>query len=157
MATSTPSTAEASNRGFWLVVGPLAAVSTLLVALIFLNRPDAERASEFTARDNLRTALDAAEAVRQEEGTFAAATALRLREVESDLLFIDPDQASNNSEVISVFASGSVWAAAARAETGACFWVRARPDRSTAFGTGTDCSGEAASTGRAGPEGWPSP
>ncbi|HEX9717935.1 MAG TPA: hypothetical protein VGA93_08335 [Actinomycetota bacterium] len=157
MATSTPSTAEASNRGFWLVVAPLAAASALLVALIFLNRPAAERASEFTARDNLRTALDAAEAVRQEEGTFAAATALRLGEVESDLLFIDPDQASNNSEVISVFASGSVWAAAARAGTGACFWVRARPDRPTAFGTGTDCSGEAASTRGAGPEGWPSP
>jgi len=157
MATSTPSTAEASNRGFWLVVAPLAAASALLVALIFLNRPAAERASEFTARDNLRTALDAAEAVRQEGGTFAAATALRLGEVESDLLFIDPDQASNNSEVISVFASGSVWAAAARAGTGACFWVRARPDRPTAFGTGTDCSGEAASTRGAGPEGWPSP
>ena len=157
MATSTPSTAEASNRSFWLVVAPLAAASALLVALIFLNRPAAERASEFTARDNLRAALDAAQAVRQEEGTFAAATALRLRGVETDLLFIDPDQASNNPEVISVFASGSVWAAAARAGTGACFWVRARPDRPTAFGTGTDCSGEAASTRGAGPEGWPSP
>lgn len=157
MATSTPTPKGGSNRAFWLVVGPLAAASAVLVVLIFLNRPSAERASEFTARDNLRTALAAAEAVRQEEGTFAAATALRLREVESDLLFIDPDQASNNSEVISVFASGAVWAAAARAETGACFWVQARPDRSTAFGTGTDCSGEAASTGRSGPEGWPSP
>jgi len=157
MATSTPTPTGGSNRGFWLVVGPLAAASALLVALILLNRPAAERASEFTARDNLRTALDAAEAVRQEEGTFGAATALRLRGVETDLLFIDPDQASNNSEVISVFASGSVWAAAARAETGACFWVRARPNRPTAYGTGADCSGEAASTGRAGPEGWPSP
>ncbi|HEX9716592.1 MAG TPA: hypothetical protein VGA93_01485 [Actinomycetota bacterium] len=157
MATSTPTPTQSSNRGFWLVVGPLAAASAVLVALIFLNRPSAERASEFTARDNLRTALVAAEAVREEEGTFAAATALQLRGVETDLLFIDPDQASNNSEVISVFASGSVWAAAARAETGACFWVRARPDRPTAFGTGTDCSGEAASTGPAGPEGWPSP
>lgn len=157
MATSTPTPTRASNRGFWLVVGPLAAAGAVLVALIFLNRPSAERASEFTARDNLRAALDAAEAVRQEEGTFAAATALRLRGVETDLLFIDPDQASNNSEVISVFASGSVWAAAARAETGACFWVRALPDRPPAYGTGTDCSGEAASTGKAGPEGWPSP
>jgi len=157
MATSTPSTAEASNRGFWLVVGLMAAASVVLLVLILLNRPAAERASEFTARDNLRTALAAAEIVRDQEGTFTAASALRLRQAEPDLLFIDPDEASNNAEVISVLATDSMWAAAARAETGACFWVRARPDRSTAFGTGTDCSGEAASTGRAGPEGWPSP
>ncbi|HEY1126465.1 MAG TPA: hypothetical protein VGF83_01775, partial [Actinomycetota bacterium] len=84
--------ASASNRGFWLVVGLMAAASAVLLVLILLNRPAAERASEFTARDNLRTALVAAESVRNQEGTFGAAGALRLSQAEPDLLFIDPDE-----------------------------------------------------------------
>jgi hypothetical protein len=146
---------RASNRGFWLVVGPIAAASVVLLVLIVANRPAARRASEFTARDNVRTALRAAEAVREKEGTFAAATALRLRQVEPDLLFIDPDEASNNSEVVSVLATDTLWAAAVRAETGTCFWVRDRPGQGAEYGTGTDCSGEAAKT--ATPATWPSP
>src|SRR2546422_903822 len=56
--------ARASNRGFWLVVGLMVAASAVLLVLILLNRPAAQRASEFTARHNLRTALAAAETVR---------------------------------------------------------------------------------------------
>ncbi|HVH52753.1 MAG TPA: hypothetical protein VNA32_01320 [Actinomycetota bacterium] len=146
---------RASNRGFWLVVGLMAAASGVLLALILLNRPAAERASEFTARDNLRTALAAAESVREQEGTFGAASALRLRRAEPDLLFIDSDESSNNAEVISVLATDSMWAAAARAETGACFWLRVLPGGPTVYGRGTNCSGQAA--GAAAPAAWPSP
>ena len=147
--------ARTSNRGFWLVVGLMVAASAVLLVLILLNRPAAERASEFTARHNLRTALAAAETVRNQDGTFAAATALRLRQAEPDLLFIDPDESSNNAEVISVLATHSMWAAAARAETGACFWLRVGPGRTIVYGRGTDCSGQAA--GAAAPAAWPSP
>jgi hypothetical protein len=147
--------ARTSNRRFWLVVGLMAAASAVLLVLILLNRPAAERASEFTARDNLRTALAAAESVRNQEGTFGAAGALRLRQAEPDLLFIDPDESSNNAEVISVLATDAMWAAAARAETGACFWLRVRPGRPTVYGRGTDCSGNAAGAGP--PAAWPAP
>jgi hypothetical protein len=147
--------ARTSNRGFWLVVGPMAVAGTVLLVLILLNRPAAERASEFTARDNLRTALAAAESVRDLEGTFGAAGALRLRQAEPDLLFIDPDESSNNAEVISVLATDAMWAAAARAETGACFWLRVRPGRPAVYGRGTDCSGNAAGVGA--PAAWPAP
>ncbi len=133
----------------------MVAASAVLLVLILLNRPSAERASEFTARDNLRTALAAAETVRDQEGTFAAASALRLRQAEPDLLFIDPDEASNNAEVISVLATDSMWAAAARAETGACFGGRVRPGRPPVSGLGPDCRGEAA--GAAARAAWPSP
>jgi hypothetical protein len=147
--------ASASNRGFWLVVGLMAAASVVLLVLILLNRPAAERASEFTARDNLRTALVAAESVRNQEGTFGAAGALRLSQAEPDLLFIDPDESSNNAEVISVLATDAMWAAAARAETGACFWLRVRPGQPAVYGRGTDCTGNAAGTGA--PAAWPTP
>jgi hypothetical protein len=144
---------RASNRGFWLVVGPIVAASAPLLVLIVLNRPAAHRASEFAARHNLRTALTAAEAVRSAEGSFAAASALRTRQAEPDLLFIGPDEASNNPDVISVFANDSAWAAATRAETGTSFWLRARPDRPTVYGS--DCTGQAAAA--AALAAWPSP
>jgi hypothetical protein len=147
--------ARTSNKGFWLIVGLMAGASVVLLILILLNRPAAGRASEFTARDNLRTALAAAETVREREGSFDAANALRLRQAQPDLLFIEPDESSNNAEVISVLAGDTMWAAAARAETGACFWLRVRPGGPVVYGRGTDCSGQAA--GVAAPAAWPSP
>lgn len=153
---SSPGSApRASNRGFWLVAAPTAAVGVLLLALIFANRPAAERASEFMARDNLRTALEAARAVAGREGTLAAATPLVMDKEADDLLFIDPDLASNDPDVVSVFASDEVWAGAARADTGACFWIRTAPSGEAVVGIGTDCTGEAAVAGT--PAAWPSP
>jgi hypothetical protein len=148
-------TVPASNRGFWLVMTPIAVVGVALLVLIFTNRPAAERASEFTARHNLRISLDAARSIAEREGTLAAAGTLAMRQEASDLAFTDPDLASNNPEVISVYATDGLWAAAARAETGACFWIRTDPSGAVQTGRGTDCSGDAASTER--PVAWPSP
>jgi hypothetical protein len=148
-------TVPVSNRGFWYVVGPMVVVGAGLLVLIFANRPAAERASEFTARHDLRIALDGARAIRDRAGTFAAAGALGMRRQVSDLAFTDPDLASNNPEVISVYATDGLWAAAARAETGACFWIRTDAAGRTQTGRGSDCTGEAASTEA--PVAWPSP
>jgi hypothetical protein len=147
--------ARPSNRGFWLVVGPMAVVSALLLVLILANRPAAERASEFTARHNLRTSLSSARAIERRTGTFAAADAIAMRVQASDLAFTDPDLSSNNPDVISVFATDRVWAAAARAETGACFWIRTDPSGDVQTGRGSDCTAEAASSEA--PAAWPSP
>jgi hypothetical protein len=147
--------ARSSNRGFWLVVGPMAAVSALLLVLIFANRPAAGRASEFTARHNLRTSLSAARAIQRTTGTFAAAGPIAMRVQASDLAFTDPDLSSNNPDVISVFASDGVWAAASRADTGACFWIRTDASGDVQTGRGSDCTGQAASTEA--PAAWPSP
>jgi hypothetical protein len=136
-------------------MAPIAIVGTALLVLILTNRPAAERASEFTARHNLRISLDAARAIADREGTLAAAGTVAMRDEASDLAFTDPDLASNNPEVISVYATGSLWAAAARAETGACFWIRTVPGGAVETGRGTDCTGDAASAGR--PAVWPSP
>ena len=147
----------ASNRGFWLAMVPTAVLGVLLLVLILASRPAAERASEFTARDNLRTAVRAARDVADREGSFAEAVpfALGSEAVTDDLLFIDPDLASNDPDVVSVFATDEVWAGAARADTGACFWIRVTPTGEEALGTGSRCSGEAAAA--APPATWPSP
>lgn len=148
-------TAPASNRGFWLVMTPIAIVGAALLVLIFTNRPAAERASEFTARHNLRISLDAARAIAEREGTLAAAGTVAMRDEVSDLAYTDPDLASNNPEVISVYATDPLWAAAARAETGACFWIRSDAGGDVQTGRGTDCTGDAASIEK--PIAWPSP
>lgn len=147
----------ASNRGFWLAMVPTAVLGVLLLVLILASRPAAERASEFTARDNLRTAVRAARDVADREGSFADAVPLALgsEAVADDLLFIDPDLASNDPDVVSVFATDEVWAGAARADTGACFWIRVTPTGGEALGMGSRCSGEAAAA--APPASWPSP
>ena len=123
---------------------PIGVACVVLVSLILLNRPVAERASEVTARQNLRHAMDAARQIEREHGTFLAATKLELKAIASDLLFIDPDEASNAPEVVSVYASDTAWAAANRADTGTCYYVRMGSDAPTTFGTGADCTGVAA-------------
>jgi hypothetical protein len=130
-------------------------VGAALLLLILTNRPAAERASEFTARHNLRISLGAARELAGRDGTLAAATTVAMRAEASDLAFTDPDLASNNPEVISVYATDALWAAAARAETGACFWIRTDPTGRVETGRGSNCTGDAAATGR--PVAWPSP
>jgi len=72
-----------------------------------------------------------------------------------DILLIDPDQGSNDPEVVSVFATDQAWTGTTRAETGDCFWIRIEAQGRTVLGTGTNCSAEEASAAE--PSGWPDP
>jgi hypothetical protein len=150
----------AGNRGFWKVFIGLAVGGILLVALVIAFRPVARTGAVAYAQSNLRKVAAAAERVRAQEGTFEDATRRRLAldgELE-DLLLIDPDQSSNDSEVVSVLAADGSWTGSARADTGECFWIRlegAGGSLARFLGTGTDCSAEEASLADAGS--WPEP
>jgi hypothetical protein len=150
----------AGNRGFWKVFIGLAVGGILLVALVIAFRPVARTGAVAYAQSNLRKVAAAAERVRAQEGTFEDATRRRLAldgELD-DLLLIDPDQSSNDSEVVSVLASDASWTGSARADTGECFWIRlegAGESLARVLGTGTDCSAEEASLADAGS--WPEP
>jgi hypothetical protein len=150
----------AGNRGFWKVFIGLAVGGILLVALVIAFRPVARTGAVAYAQSNLRKVAAAAERVRAQEGTFGDATRQRLAldgDLE-DLLLIDPDQSSNDSEVVSVLAADGSWTGSARADTGECFWIRlegAGGVPATVLGTGTDCSAEEASLADAGS--WPEP
>ncbi len=153
--------ARSSNRGFWTIFVALGAGGIALVALVIAFRPIARTGAVAFAQSNLRQASAAAERAARADGSLAAATPLRLRldpEV-GRLLFIDPDQSSNDSEVVSVLATEQAWTGAARADTGDCFWVRVEATEAgslgTVYGTGTDCSAEQAAL--APPEVWPEP
>ena len=136
---------------------PMAAGGVLLIALVVVSRPVARSGAVAYAQANLRAAADAAQLVAEADGSLADATALRMREAAGldDLLLIDPDTASNHPEIVSVFAQSDRWTGAARADTGACYWIRVEADGRTVFGSGTDCSAEEAAT--ASPGGWPEP
>jgi hypothetical protein len=147
----------ASNRGFWKVFLSLGLGSVALVVLVIAFRPVARTGAVAYAQQNLRDAVEAARRVAGAEGSLGSATALRMRAepAVSDLLFIDPDTSSNDSEIVSVRATATAWTGAARADTGECFWVRAEATGATLFGTGTDCSALEAS--EAEPTAWPDP
>ncbi|MGH2635925.1 MAG: hypothetical protein ACRDHU_07260 [Actinomycetota bacterium] len=146
-----------SNRGFWKVFLALGAGGIALVVLIIAFRPVARTGAVAFAQRNLRTAAAAAQRVAEEEGSLEAATALRMGSEPDvdDLLFIDPDTSSNDSEIVSVRATEGAWTGAARADTGDCYWVRVEATGRTLVGTGTDCSAEEAS--EAAPGAWPEP
>jgi len=152
-----PGGVQRGNAGFWKIFIGLAAGGILLIVLVVVFRPVARTGAVAYAQSNLRTAAEAAERLAAEEGSLAAASRPRLEldPAVSDLLLIDPDQASNDSEVVSVSARKEAWTGSARADTGECFWIRVLPSGETVLGTGTDCSGDEAALAE--PNGWPEP
>jgi hypothetical protein len=149
-----------SNRGFWKVVLPLVVGGILLVVLVVVFRPVARTGAVAYAQANLRRAAEAAEDLAT-EGSVADADreTLAADGAVDDLLLIDPDQSSNDPEVVSVLASQVAWTGSVRAETGECFWIRiaagAGGTFGTVYGTGTDCSADEAS--EAEPGAWREP
>jgi len=148
---------QRSNAGFWKVLAGLALGGIVLLALIVIFRPVARTGAVAFTQSNLRTVAEAAERLAGKEGSLAAASRpfLELDPALSDLLLIDPDQASNDPEIVSVSAAGGSWTGSARADTGECFWIRILDSGETVFGTGTDCSGDGAALAE--PNGWPEP
>ena len=149
-----------TNRGFWKVVVPLVVGGILLVVLVLVFRPVARTGAVAYAQANLRRAAEAAEDLANQGSlVLADRQTLAVEGGIDDLLLIDPDQSSNDPEVVSVLATRSAWTGSARAETGECFWIRvaagAGGSFGTVYGTGTDCSADAAS--EAEPGAWRDP
>ena len=138
------------------MVVPLVVGGILLVVLVLVFRPVARTGAVAYAQANLRRAAEAAENLAT-DGSLADADRemLAARGVVDDLLLIDPDQSSNDPEVVSVLATRGAWTGSARAETGECFWIRVGASGGTVYGTGTDCSADEASA--APPGNWPEP
>ena len=136
------------------MVLPLVVGGILLVVLVLVFRPVARTGAEAYAQANLRRAAEAAESLAA-VGSLADADrgSLTTRGEVDDLLLIDPDQSSNDPEVVSVLATREAWTGSARAETGQCFWIRIPASGGIVVGTGTDCSAEEASG--AAPGAWP--
>ena len=113
-----------SNRGFWKVIVPLGVGGIVLVVLVLVFRPVARTGAVAYAQTNLRRTAEAVELVAA-AGSLADADRIRLATEGGvdDLLLIDPDQSSNDPEVVSVLATEAAWTGSA-GQTGECFWIR---------------------------------
>jgi len=138
----SPEPQRPSNRGFWLVVGTILAAGLFLVVEIFANRPIANTIGH--AQDTLRRAQAAAENIERDTGAFADADVEGLAAALPGLTFRGDDVGSIGLDDVSVSASATEWAAAVRAGSDACFYLRLEVGEDPRYGVGSDCTGAAA-------------
>jgi hypothetical protein len=135
-----------SNRGFWLVLGTLLVASIVMLVEIFANRPIANTIGH--AQHTLRVAQAGAEQRFAETGTFTGADAAGLAAsgigATDGLTFVPAGEPSSGLDSVSVYASGTEWAAAVEATPGACFYLRLRAGEDELYGVGTVCTGDQA-------------
>jgi hypothetical protein len=131
-----------SNRGFWVVAGTLLVGGIFLIVEIFANRPLADSIGH--AQQTLRRAQGAAEIALAETGGFDAADADGLTADVPELSFRPSDEASVGLDDVSVAASDTTWAAAVEIRPGACFYLHLTRGDDPRYGSGTECTGQAA-------------
>jgi hypothetical protein len=137
-----PEPPAGSNRGFWLVVGALFVAAAFLVVEILAHRPLADTIGH--AQTTLRRAEAAAETIRSETGGFGEADASGLSQTLPNLRFLGAREPSVGLDDVSVAASDRVWAGAVQARPGACFYLRLEIGADPRYGSGEECTGEAA-------------
>jgi hypothetical protein len=141
-AEFAPEPQRPSNRGFWLVVGTILAGGLFLIVEIFANRPIANTIGH--AQDTLRRAQAAVENIERDTGSFAEADAEGLSAALPGLTFRGGDDASIGLDDVSVWAPPTEWAAAVRAGSDACFYLRLEVGEDPRYGVGGECTGTAA-------------
>jgi hypothetical protein len=99
-------------------------------------------ASDVEAQTNLRLATVAAMTLQASTGSIAGATPDALASVEPSIRFISGP--STGPYEVSVAASAQEWSAAVRSNSGTCFWTRVDAAGSHFYGSGTGCTGAAA-------------
>jgi hypothetical protein len=137
-----PEPTPSSNRGFWVVAGTLLVGCTFLVVEIFAHRPLANAIGH--AQDSLRRAQGAAEVIYGRTASYQEADAASLAEDVSDLTFRPGDEASIGLDDVSVSAADLEWAAAVQTRPGACFYIHLQVGQDARYGSGMECTGEAA-------------
>jgi hypothetical protein len=86
----------------------------------------------------------AADRVRDTDGSYADADAIRLAAVEPSLAWVAGDEQSAGLDQVSVAIQGSEWGAAVEARPGACFYLHLTDQARAQYGVGTVCTGQQA-------------
>jgi hypothetical protein len=135
-------TRRGGGRGFWMVAGALALGCVLLVTQIFANLSIKETIAH--AQHTLLLARAEANEVLANTGSYAGASPQRLATEEPSLTYRSADEPSTGLNDVSVAASPTVWAAAVRAASDACFTIRLEAGGEVRYGAGEECTGSAA-------------
>ena len=130
------------GRGFLLVTVAMLLGAILLVVEIFSNRPLVSSIGH--AQSDLTAARALALGVRSQTGTFDGADASGLSSADPTRRYVGPDEESLGLGEVSVFASGTAWAAAVEVRPDACFYIFEEVGRPTRYGGGGLCTGRAA-------------
>jgi hypothetical protein len=93
------------------------------------------------ARGHAQIALVAAEKIVR-TGTFADVSTARLAAAHLGFTFVHGP--STEPQMISVASSRTAWAAAVMSDSSTCYYIRLRAADAVTFGTGLDCTGDAA-------------
>ena len=108
------------------------------------------RAQDRAAQSTDRIAQSAAMVVFADYADFAQVTTARVRAAEPGLTWVAGNVASTNEQTASAGANstGTEWGAAARSDSGECFYIRLRKNNSTLYGRSTTatCTGDSALT-----------
>lgn len=105
----------------------------------------ADAAADLQAETSLRLARTTATAAFMEGSSWAGAGAQQLSILDPSLTYVSGQSASTGPTVVSVQASSSGWAAAARSSSGTCFYIHvAGLSGSAEYGSGETCTGAAA-------------
>lgn len=146
----------AGNRRFFLVAVPIFAVAIGLVVAYLVLRPTIRKNAAILIESKLDVVVGVVEEVRAIHGSLGAVTAERMDEAApQDMGFQAADHASDEPLVVSMLATDEVWTGAARADSGACYFVRVLTSGEIQRGTipGEDCTATTASAAPA--PGWP--
>ena len=146
----------AGNRRFFLVAVPIFVVAIGLVVAYLVLRPTIRRNAAILVDSRLEVVVGVVEELRRVHGGLGAVTAERMDQAApEDMGFQAADNPSDEPLVVSVQATEQVWTGAARADSGACYFVRVLGSGEVERGTiaGSDCTAIAASSAPA--PGWP--
>lgn len=144
------------NRRFFLVAVPIFVVAVGLVVAYLVMRPTIRKNAAILIESKLEVVVGVVEEARRVDGSLGAATPERMDEAApEDMGFQGPENASDEPLVVSVLATDEVWTGAARADSGACYFVRILASGAIERGTipGNECMASVASTAEA--PGWP--
>jgi hypothetical protein len=131
-----------TNRGFWAVAVSMLLGGILLVVEIFANRPLVSSIGH--AQSDLTAARSLALGIEAQSGTFDGAGAAELSAADPTRRYVGPDDSSTGLGSVSVFASGTAWAAAVEVRPDACFYLYEQEGSATRYGGGVECTGRAA-------------
>jgi hypothetical protein len=108
--------------------------------------PTGDSAADLQAEASLRQARSAAAAAFVESSSWSGAGPGQLQVLDPSVTFVDGESPSTGPSVISVEATASGWSAAALSSDGTCFYIRVEGALGTRYGTGSPCTGEAATS-----------
>jgi hypothetical protein len=132
-----------SNRGFWMVAGTMALGAVVLMVEIFANRPMVNAISR--TENDLKASLTAAERIYADGGSFTPADADALAAVVPDRTFVGAGRSASSPGTVSVYASGTTWAAASPTAQGTCFYLKQVAGTETLYMVADgDCTGDEA-------------